>query len=229
MNTTSLPTQDYEQNEYDVLDALSEDELSNYVVRITSYDKFTFDELTEFIHDEPQICRYVIGKEVDTGNEHYHLVLSADNSVHLQEIKDIIRAFIVPFWVTPTGKCPKGFGNKQYNIQISHDISKAVSYAVKLADFKFDGFDQDFIDKCKADSFLKKKPNTFKVEYLELCEKFKTSDMDILEFMTLFIQLKAKFGQQINMAHAYGYALSNIIARDPSQAVTFVENYICKD
>ena len=36
--------------------------------------------------------------------------------------------------------------------------------------------------------------------------------------MTKYITLKAKYGQQVNLHHAYGYALSSLIKREPDTA-----------
>lgn len=218
MDSTPLPNQD---------DGNSDSGLtSTYVIRITPYEKFSFQELHDFIRDEVEICKYVIGREL-VPQEHFHLVLVTDISVELQHIKDIIRAFIVPFW-SVEGKCPKGFGNKQYNAQVSEDCDKAVSYAVKLGEYVFEGFEDDYIQQQKAESFEKKKPSNFKVEYRNLCDKFQGSDMDIREFMTEFSLLKARYGQQVRMTDAYSYALSNLFLRDPSQVDHFVDNYLYK-
>lgn len=218
-DTTPLPNQD---------DGDSDNGLtSHYVVRITPHEKFSFDQLHEFIQAEPQICRYVIGKE-QVPQEHYHLVLTTDISVEIQDVRDIVRAFIVPYW-EQDGKCPKGFGNKQYNLQLSTNVDKAISYVLKeMIEYRYEGWSDEYIELRKAESFTKKKPTEFKSEYRELCTRFQESDMDIRDFMIAFVQLKAKYGQQVVMSHAYGYALSNLIQRDPSSADDLVENYLYK-
>lgn len=220
-DTHSLPSQDED---------LSDNGLTtDYMVRITSYGKFTYEQLQSFIKDEYVICRYVIGREVDTGNEHFHMVLTTDITISLDDVKDIIRAFIVPLWADPiTAKCPRGFGNKQYNCQVVKDKDLAVSYTVKLAEFCYEGYSEEYISHRVADSFLKKKPNNFKKEYLDLCTRFKDSNMDIREFMIEYVRLKAQYGQQVRMNDAYAYGLSNMIARDPSQAEEEVESYLYK-
>lgn len=218
MDTTPLPSQD---------DDLSDNGLLNtYVVRITSYDKFTFDELYNFILQEPLIYRFVIGRET-VPQEHFHLVLTTDISVETQDVKDIIRAFIVPLWQS-NGKLPRGFGNKQYNLQLSEYQDKAISYAVKLAEYRYDGWSDEYIAQRKAESFEKKKPSNFKTEYVSLSKEFQESDMDIREFMIKYIALKAKYAQQVNTIHAYNYALSNLFLREPEQIEEHVENYLYK-
>lgn len=222
MDTTPLPNQDSELSD-DGIDATD-----TYVVRLTSYGKFTSDQLKDFLIQEPLITRYVVGREIDTGNEHYHIVLETDVSVSEQDVRDIIKAFLVPLWQLETGKLPRGFGNKQYNLQLSIDRDKAISYAVKLAEYWVEGYDPEYIEQRRAESFLKKKPSNFKSEYILLCNDFQSSTMDIREFMLKFIQLKAKYGQQVVLHHVYGYALSNMCLRDPSYAEEVVENYLYK-
>ena len=220
MEFTPLPNQDDELSDSGVVDT--------YCIRLTSHAKFTQEQLKEFLDGEPLFFRYVVGKEVDTGNEHYHIVVDTDTSVEVQEVRDIIRAFLIPLWETEEHKLPRGFGNKQYNLQLSKDKDRAVSYAVKLSDFWFVGYEQEYIDERKAESFLKKSPSNFKSEYRLLCDEFRLSEMDIREFMVKFIQLKAKYGQQVVLHHAYGYALSNMCMRDPSYGSEVVENYLYK-
>lgn len=219
--TTPLPNQ-----ESDLSDCgLDEEELVYYVIRITSHGKFTPDQLYKYLTDEYQICKYVVGRET-VPQEHYHIVAGVDKSRSELDVRDIVRSFIIPFW-QEMGKLPRGFGNKQYNLQLSTDVDKAVTYAVKLSEIKYEGFDDDYIEKCKSESFDKKKPVNFKVEYQELCTEFQRSNMDLREFMIKFCNLKAKYGQQVIMSHAYGYALSNSILRD-NNAEDFVENFLYK-
>lgn len=217
MDTNPLPSQD---------DDISDNGIVNtYVIRITSHAKFTGEQLNEFLDKEFIFYQYVVGKET-VPQEHYHIVVTVDTSITEQDVRDVIKAFIIPFWVLPTGKLPKGFGNKQYNCQESKDLNAAVSYAVKLGEFYFSGFTQEFIDERKAESFEKKKPSNFKSEYIALVDDFQKSQMDIREFMIGYINLKAKYGQQVVMTHVYGYALSNLCLRDPSFAGEVVNKYL---
>lgn len=217
MDFNPLPTQDDEMSD-------NGDVVVSYVVRITSYGKFSYEELQKYIQDEFQITKYVIGRET-VPQEHFHLVLTVDMSITLQDIKDIVRAFIVPLW-QENGKLPKGFGNKQYNAQLADDLDKSVSYAVKLADYCYDGWSDDYIEARKKASFEKKKPSNFKAEYVSLCQEFQDTNMSIKEFMTHFITLKARYGQQVNMTHAYQYALSNLFLREPNQVSEYVDNFL---
>jgi len=220
MDTNPLPNQDSELSD--------SGETDTYVIRITSYGKFTQEQLKEFLEKEPLLFRYVVGRETDTGNEHYHVVLEVDSSVEEQEVRDIIKAFLIPLWQLDTGKLPRGFGNKQYNLQLANDKDKAISYAVKLSEFWFVGYESEYIDERKAESFSKKSPSNFKSEYRLLCDDFQSSDMDLREFMCKFVQLKAKYGQQVVLSHAYGYAISNMCVRDPSYGEEVVENFLYK-
>jgi len=220
MDTTPLPNQEDDMSDNGIT--------TNYVIRITPCSKFTSEELLNWINSEFQICRYVIGRET-VPQEHFHLVITVDVSIEEQDVRSIIKSFLIPFWTTEQNKkLPRGWGNKQYNLQLCEDLNKAVSYAVKLGEYWYEGFEEDYINARKAESFEKKKPSDFKQEYHKLTEHFQESDMDVREFMTAFSILKAKYGQQVRMHDAYSYALSNLIKRDPSEADNLVENYLYK-
>lgn len=201
----------------------------DYFIRLTSHAKFTSEQLIKFLEEECQIVRYVVGREL-IPQEHYHISITTDISLEMQDIKDIIRAFIVPLWENPeTRKLPLGFGNKQYNCQVTEDADKQLSYILKDKDWDniwFTGYERDYLELKKAESFPKKKPSDFKAEYQQLCENFKDSEMDVSEFMSKFITLKAKYGQTVSLPIAHSYALSNLIQREPEQAEILVNNYL---
>jgi len=218
MDTTPLPNQEDDMSDNGII--------LDYCLRITSCAKFTTQQLLDFLEQEFKICRYVMGRET-VPQEHFHLIISTDDSVEEQEVRDIIKAFLFPLW-QKDGKLPRGFGNKQYNLQLCNDLNAGVSYAVKMKEKWYEGFDEDYIAERLAASFEKKKPSDFKSEYVKLCNDFQESDMNIHEFMTKYSVLKAKYGQQVVMHHAYAYAISNLIKREPEQASNFVENYLYK-
>lgn len=163
MNTTSLPTQDYDSSD----SGLSEEgsELVSYVIRITPCDKFTFQQVVEYIRDEPFYLNYVVSREL-VPREHFHIVVQTDSSFTIEDVRGSIRAFIIPFWQDDKFKLPRGFGNKQYNLQLAEDLDRAVSYAVKLGEFSFEGFSQEYINERLAESFEKKSPATLRVSIL---------------------------------------------------------------
>lgn len=219
MDTNPLPTQDDENSD--------SGQVTHYIVRITSHEKFTFDELHGFIKEEHDIYSYVIGREL-VPQEHFHLVLTVDDLKSEQDVRDIIKAFLVPLWQND-GKLPRGFGNKQYNLQLAEDVDLSITYAVKMGDFVFENWDEEYIEACRAKSFEKKKPSNFKVEYMELSKEFQENpDIDIREFMIRLCNLKAKYGQIINMSHIYGSALSAQLLRNPELTEDYVENYLYK-
>lgn len=217
-DTTSLPTQDLDPSDSDLI---------SYVVRITPHGKFTFEQVAQFIKEEPAIFQYVISQEL-LPQEHYHIVCSVDSSTTVQDVRDIIRAFITPFWEDPeTHKLPRGFGNKQYNLQECANLDLAISYALKEAsNFLFDGFTPEYIEERKSQSFAKKSITTFKLEYMQLSEDFQNSDMELRIFMIKLSQLKAKYDHQVNMHAIHQQALSNAIRRDPNVADEEVEKYL---
>lgn len=226
MDTTPLPTQDSDISDSGSVATHDSALLSTYVVRITPCDKFTFQQVVDFLKGNESFYSYVVSRET-VPREHFHIVIQTDISVDIEDVRGDIRFFILPFWTDSSGRAPKGFGNKQYNLQISNDLNAAVSYCVKLGEYEYEGFEEDYILERKAASFDKKKPCNFKSEYRDLSNKFQESDMDIREFMIEFCNLKAKYDQQINMAHVYGYALSNLFKRDKNSE-EFVENYLYK-
>lgn len=225
METTPLPTPYSEESDSDTITLDADDSpLIDYVLRVTPHDKFTFQQLEEFINAEHDIFRYVIGRETNP-REHFHLVVSVDEQITEQQVRDIIKAFIVPYWAVD-GKLPKGFGNKQYNLQVTETLDQAVSYAVKYQEYVFEGFDGEYIEQRVKASFKKPEKASFTTELRSLRQTFMDTDQDIREFMIAYAQLKAKFDQQVIMAHIYGYANSILIKRNPAEAVSMVENFL---
>lgn len=228
MDTTPLPNLD---NDFSDSDSYHE-ELSptiDYILRITPYEKFQDQDLVDFFKEEALICQYVIGKEL-VPTVHYHVVFSVDPSVSEQDVRDIIRAFLVPLWQTDDCKLPKGFGNKQYNLQVrKKPMTTAVAYTLKQkGGCWYDGFEEDFIDQCRAESFEKNTVKNFKSEYSLLCDTFQKSDDTILDFMINYGNLKAKYGQALRASDAYAYAISNLCKRDKRETHFLMEKYLAK-
>lgn len=226
MDNHPLPNRDLDLSDSGSLFDYDTD-LFHYVVRITAYDKFSTEELLSFVKAEEEICKYVLSMET-TPQVHYHLVLSL--ALPIEDVKRIIRSFIVPLWSDPTGKCPKGFGNKQYNIQEAEDVTKSISYCLKEAtEYHYECWPDDYIQQCKEASFPKKKISNFKVEYQQLCADFQQShDYTIDQFMKKYFYLKGKYGQLARMSDGYGYALSNLFFREPDQIDQYVDDYLYK-
>lgn len=215
--TSSLPTQDSD---------ISDSDLHTYVLRITPYEKFSFQQVADLFKENGYYLNYVLSRET-VPREHFHAVLQTDTNYDLEMVRGDIRSFLIPHWETTDHKLPRGFGNKQYNLQLADDLDRAVSYAVKQNEILFEGFTEDYITQRKTESFEKKKPSNFKSEYIDLSNRFQDSDMDVREFMINYCDLKAKYDQLVNLQHAYGYALSNSIKRDKN-ASEYVENFLYK-
>jgi len=226
MDTTPLPIQECEQSDNGLTYEEAEDELATYVVRITPCEKFTFEQVTSWLKDQSHYLKFVIGKE-SIPREHFHIVLQTDLSVELEDVRADLRSYLIPFWQNAQFKLPKGFGNKQYNLQVSEDVDKAVSYAVKKGEIVFEGFTEEYITLRRAESFDKKKPSNFRSEYIDLSNRFQESTMDIREFMIEYCNLKARYDQQVVMSHVYAIAISQLIKRD-NNAEEFVENFLYK-
>lgn len=198
----------------------------DYVVRVTPCDKFTYEDFCKYIDDCGDICRYVISRETNP-KEHFHLVMSVDEGIAFDDARAIIRSYVAEFWYV-LGKLPRGFGNKQYNFQLANDIDKAISYAVKQGDFKYVGYDDEYIKSKKGESFTKPSVSDFKKDHAELCERFQTSDLSVGGYMKEFCLLKAKHGQLVNMQHAYQSALSNLFKREPDAVNSYVNNFLSR-
>lgn len=195
------------------------------LIRLTPDGAYTKEDLTKFLNEQLDPSdQWVVGVEV-LPQVHYHLVLSTADL--FENIKLLFRTQIHLWYPKPRAR---GFGNKQWNCQQADTpLENCIAYALKdkIEKFWF-GFDEAFIKECEEASFPKNSPKTFKIEYLELCEEFQISDMDVRSFMIKYSILKSKYNQQVRMHDAYGYAISNLIRRDPIQAEDLVENYLYK-
>lgn len=228
MEISPLPIQDRDISDSDSSCAC--DDLNHYVVRITPYAKFTFDDLQQRLDEEPHIFRYIISEE-QKPRLHYHLVLTVDETFDIQQVRDVIKAFLTPFWHNPdTHRLPKGFGNKQYNCEATQTIDEAISYALKEGGrYHQVGWDKDYIDTRIKASFKKCDTKTFNSELHELQKQFQENEgMNMTTYMVDFIKLKSRYNQMINMQHAYQYALSQQIQRNPEEAESFVINFLYK-
>jgi len=225
MDTTPLPTQDCDLNDSD--QQSQADDLVHYVARVTAYEKFTFDQLKAFLETEFRLLKYVVAQEL-VPQVHYHIVLTTDESFTIQDAKDTLRAFLYPLWCVE-GKLPRGWGNKQYNCQASTNVDQAISYALKdKKEYHYVGWPTEYIEQKIAASFTKKDTKSFNTELQELRNVFQTTDMDINNFMVKFVQLKSRYNQMVNLSHAYQYALSQLIQRNPEEAESFVINFLYK-
>lgn len=226
MDDHPLPNLDSDNSDSDIEDEGGLRDLVHWALRITPHDKFTYEEFKAYLHDYSQVARYVLSREL-VPREHFHAVLSIDKSVPEIEARDIPKHFLNKYWAV-LGKLPRGFGNKQYNLQQVKDLDKAISYVLKQHDYVYEIWDPDYIKEREAESFEKKAPCDFKNEYRSLCETWQSGTSSVADFMIDFCLLKAKYDQQVNMSHAYGYALSNLFKREPEEARRYVSNYLNK-
>lgn len=215
-----LPNLDIEESD-------SDSEIIYYMIRMTSCEKYDFDALQAFISEESIVFKYVIARE-EKPQEHFHIVVGVDEAVSEETLRDIIKWFLQKFWTNPeTGKFVKGFGNKQYNLQKIDDLDQTLRYTLKGHEYRYENWDGERLKMLESESFEKKKPSDFQNEYRELCEKFQGDDnLDIKYFMTEYCKLKAKYGQMVIMSQVHGYALSNLVKRDPESARFYVNNFL---
>lgn len=217
--STSLPNSDSDQDDGDQSVSTSELNTYVYVIRLTPMEKYSIDDLKQFLSGMDNKA-WLLAVE-SSPKLHYHCVIENDRDI--DEIKKLLRNFLFTYWPVR----PRGWGNAQYNCQVCEDKDRGISYALKdREEYYYDGYEQEYLDRCLSESFPKNSPSTFKVEYRELCDKFQGSDMEIDEFMVHFITLKAKYGQQVRVHDAYAYALSNSISRDGSVADTVVKDFL---
>jgi len=212
------------------------DFVDTFVIRLTPQGKYTLEELKGFFDSAFENDSWLIASETQP-QLHFHIVLETE--LGLDDLKNNIRSFLHIYW--PDGQRPRGWGNAQYNCERSRELTpeeleiystrsrKAAAYALKdREEYIFNVYTQEWIDSAVALSFPKKSTKTFKSEYQSLCDEFYKTNMDIRQFMIDFAKLKSKYGQIVNLQHAYGYALSNLIKRDPDSAEEFVENFLYK-
>lgn len=218
MATTSLPNSDGGSVVSDQSDYSESDFTNVYVVRMTPMGAYTLDDLKKGL-EEMGCISWILAVE-SKPKLHYHLVVEHEDD--LDDMKARLRSFLFMYFPVR----PRGWGNAQYNCQISNDKRRAISYALKdREEYFFEGYAQEYIDECLEESFPKNSPSTFKVEYQELCNSFHDSDMDIEDFMVKFITLKAKYNQQVQLNVARGFAYGALIRRDPSAALNLVRSF----
>lgn len=216
--TSSLPTQDNDQSDHDQDSVIFEDDgRTAFVIRLTPDEKYTEDDVLTWLKDKFDF--WVIGTETKP-QLHFHIVVST----FLDDIKPLVRDFLYKYW--PVRE--RGWGNKQFNCTFSENEDQGVSYAIKEGKYQFFGYEEDYIKERYEASFKKNSTVSFTTEFALLKKEFGDTDMDTRTFMTKFCLLKAKYNQMVNISHAYQYSLSVLFNRDPSQAESFVENYLYK-
>jgi len=220
--TSSLPNNDDDQS--DSGSEISErDKPDTYVIRVTpdDIDKFDYDTFKKMIRD--YWPTFLIAKEVSP-RHHFHIVIQSYFSPF--NTREMFKSNVIyQLWPSPR---PRGFGNKQWNFQEATDPQKAISYAVKDHEYEYEGYDPDDILYAEQESFSKNKPSDFKQEFVSLNKEFQESDMTQKEYVTRFITSKAKFGQMVNVSHAYQYSVSAMIRRDPSFAESVTDTFFSK-
>lgn len=230
MSTISSPIEDSD-SEVSFSDSTSTISLPNgdlqkYVIRFTPQEKYTVETAEEWLYNH--FPKYVIALETQP-QEHYHIVIETEKD--LEELKESIREFLFQFWP----KRERGWGNAQYNVQVAKENPEgwrdmAVSYAVKdRSQVSYDGYSDEYIQECIDQSFKKKSPANFKLDYQALCSRFLEEEMDAREFMAHFMMLKSKYGQTVNAQQAYSYYNSNLLTKvGESAAYQLAEEFLYK-
>lgn len=221
--TSSLPNNDDDHSdsgsEISVLDTAD-----TYVIRVTpdDIDKFDYDNFKKLIRD--YWPTFLIARETSP-RVHFHIVLQSYFSSF--NTREMFKSNIIyQIWKAPR---PRGFGNKQWNFQEAEDPQKALSYAVKDHEYEYEGYDPDDISYAEQESFSKNKPSDFKQEFQQLNKDFQEDDtITQNEYMVRFISSKSKYGQMVNVSHAYQYSVSAMIRRDPSYAESVVDEFFSK-
>lgn len=230
----SLPNNDNEEEESDAQDAYYAP-VPTFLLRITppeDYpDTFGFLQRTMLEYVGDSTIPFLIAEEISVkGVLHYHIVCKpgADS---LEDFKDWARESIMAVLYPPPRA--RGFGIKQWHCTEADNVDRAIAYALKCAKvtkrFWYSGYKDEYIEKMKSESFTKSDRPSFSIDFLALKKRFEESNMTIEEFMEHFIMLKAKHQQMVNLTHAYQYALSSLIARDPSQSQGLVRSFMNKN
>nr|QKN88906.1 MAG: replication-associated protein [Cressdnaviricota sp.] len=221
----SLPNQELERSDSDDSSVyVDEDTDYNYVIRLTPQGKYEVQDVERWLRSQTRFSSWVLATET-LPRKHYHLVVSVSNfDEDAFDIKPLVREFLFTYW--PIRE--RGWGNAQYNCQLTQDLTQAITYAVKEKTFIYEGYAPEFIEECSKNSFTKNSTKTFTIEFNELKTQFLTEDMEPKTFMVKFIQLKAKYSQMVNVSHAYQYMLSLQVQKDPQYALEIAENYLYK-
>lgn len=177
-----------EDSESEVSDQLPSEHNFTYVIRLTPLDKYTVNDFVDWLDKNTNVERYVIAVEEEP-QVHLHVVMETDDA----DFRTTLRtSFLYTYW--PDGERPRGWGNKQYNLQDCTDIDLAISYALKCKGTSFiKGYTADYIEERRKASFPKNKRLDFKAELLNLRNQFMDSEMDVRQFMIFMCQLKAKY------------------------------------
>jgi len=201
-----------------------------FILRITppeDNDYFSF-IIEKFKHYDG--FDYLITEEISKeGVLHYHIVCKCSDP--FETFQNWARKEIV--YILYPAPRPKGFGIKQWHCTVSDNPHNAVVYALKEVKitrrFYYSGYTEEYIEECMNDSFTKSNRSAFTNDFTELKKKFQESSMTIEEFMDQFIILKGKHDQMVNLSHAYQYALSALVKRDPSAATKLVRSFLNKN
>lgn len=172
-------------------------------------DSVVFDFLSD------QYPRWFISEETKP-KLHFHIYI--ESKMTLTQIKEKIKQFIYPYY--PERK--RGFGNKQYNCQSSESPLKAIIYATKQRGaYEYSGFQEDFIEQCKSQSF-EKTESEFEKEMNVLTDDFLNSNQCPYEFSEKLCILYSHFDKRIHFRDIQGYVNSKIIKRNPKEASALV-------
>lgn len=221
-NLSDIPSP-MKDSDSEVSDCLPQENTYCYVLRLTPLEMYTVQDFIEWLDHNINTDKYVIAVEL-TPQVHFHAVIETDDVDFRTTLR---QSFLYTYW--PDGERPRGWGNKQYNLQECSDIDLAISYALKnKGEVHIKGFTSEYIEERKNASFPKNKRLDFKTELINLRNEFMESEMDIREFMIKMAQLKSRYDQQVNMHHIYCYALSIDIKRDPQHAEQLVEEFLYK-
>lgn len=192
-------------------------EKDTYVLRLTPLEKYSRQEAIGWLNAKFQ--KWFISTE-GTPQLHFHVVFETEDLE--EDVRKIVKDFVYNYWPAPR---PRGFGNKQYNLQLSETPDLAIRYAAKHRDYEYYGYSDDYITEQVNLSFLKSKED-FQSDLIKLKLEFHNTPMTSREFMIRLNWLSSKYGRNVNIATVYQTALSVLIAREPEQSAVAVDNFL---
>ena len=204
-----------------------------YQLRLTPYGRYTLDSAIDYF--DPLIDDWVVTVESSKkGKEHFHFLLYSDSLNVKEDVAELVSVFLHRYWTSAERK--RGYGNKQYNLQVTTDAEQALTYILK------DGgilrstpiFTTDLLSTYRVKSFPKFSKDEFQIEFEQLKKNFKErlpgaeGGTSLEYFMIEFVKLKAKYRQPIKLSYIYEVGLANYLHRNPEESKRVVRDYLDK-
>lgn len=202
---------------------------STYALRLTPMEKYGISEIINFLQ---MFDDYVFTEELSKKLKvHYHVVLFT--KLYEDEVREKIREFLSLYFTEPP---KRGDANKQYNLSEIVDLELSLIYILKDGGdkntiwlFYSNNINYDTLQQLKKKSYKKFSKEDFAKQLEEIKSRFKENiTINLMDMMTLVVQLKAEYRQPINMTHIYHMCLSYSIHNKPQLANDYVREFLSR-